>query len=206
MDCAVNEGDAWEAPARFARASRLNEEGEPLLYTSTRPDVSLAEARVDEGQPAAIFVYRSTRAIRLAQIGAKAAGAELSADQSHKMNILADFLHDEFTREVAPETSHLYRLSQTIAKDHFDWPLQDAWSYPSVVKKPMYNTCFRPPKAHDCLTLLGAWIGTPRGEEGIEIRFVATINRGQFEYHAWGSPGFAEALRVEPLLNPEVPD
>lgn len=190
MDCAITEADAWEPPTEFARASRLNVDGEPLLYTSPASVIlPMEEAKLANGEHAAMFVYRAKQPVKVNVIGDRFDGELLSEDERYKLSQISDFLHDEFTRDVGAGTEHLYRLSETIAKDWYDLPpgvIQDAWCYPSVASKGGFNVCFRPDLAHECLRLRGALVGTRTGDN-FAVKLVAIVNDGAFSYHRLGS-------------------
>jgi hypothetical protein len=191
MDCALVEADAWEPPSQYARASRLNLDGEALLYTTPgNLLLPMDEAKLPHGAPAAMFVYRADRRIKVNVIGSRFEDhPSLTEEERHKLNQVADFLQDEFTRDVGAGTEHLYLLSETIAKDWYDMPprdVQDAWCYPSVASKSGFNVCFRPEIAHECLELRGALIGT-RENDNFRVKMVAVVENGQFAYHAVGS-------------------
>lgn len=149
----------------------------------------MEEAKLPDGEHAAMFVYRAKRPVKVNIIGSRFEGELLSDDERYKLNQVSDFLYDEFTRDVGTGTEHLYRLSETIAKDWYDLPpgdIQDAWCYPSVAYKGSFNVCFRPELAHECLHLRGALIGTRNGDN-FAVKLVAIISDGSFSYHHLGS-------------------
>ena len=193
------EGDAWEAPADVVRSNRLNKSGESLLYATLKIEVAMEEIRLTEGAPAAIFSYRATRDIKVNMIGDRLEHESLSPQERTKLNLLCDFLRDEFTRDGGPENEHVYRISETIAKEWYDLPpgvVQDAWGYPSVISKPDSNVCFRPEIAHECLELVGAYAGIRRNDD-FAIKLIATASDGKFQYHSLGT---AEQQAVFPEL------
>lgn len=190
MDCLVSKRDAWEPPARIVRANRLNKVNEPLLYTTPENlQVAMEEARLSDGLQAAIFVYKALRDVKVSVIGDRFDDLPLDPELKHKARLWADFLHDEFTRDAGPENEHVYRISETIAKDWFDFPpraMQDAWCYPSVVAKPYKNVCFRPEFAHECLNLVGAMVGVRQGDR-FAVKQVAILLDDSFSYHGLGT-------------------
>lgn len=190
MDCLLSEHDAWEPPAHVVCPNRLNRANEPLLYTTPMNlTVAMEEARLNDGSPAAIFVYKAACDVKVNVIGDRFDEIQLNAEQRLRARLWADFLHDEFTRDAGPENEHIYRVSEAIAKDWFDLPprdVQHAWCYPSVVSRPNWNVCFRPDLARECLRLVGALVGL-RQTDTFSVKLVATLADGQFHYHQLGS-------------------
>lgn len=189
MDCVRVEADAWAPPANIVKASRLNKASEPMLYTVPGDIlVAMEEARLGDGQFGAVFVYQSKRPVKVCVIGSSFEGADLSENERFKLNLINDFLRDEFTRDVGAGSEHLYTLSETVAKSWFDLPTeaQDAWCYPSVMMKPSYNVCFRPKAARECLRLIGALVGHRAGSE-FNTQQVAVLHNRRFAYHDLGS-------------------
>ena len=101
---------------------------------------------------------------------------EISEKAKLVHEIYRNFLCDEFSRDVGKGTEYLYRISEKIAKDHFDLPprvVQDAWAYTSVQDKTKYNVCFRPEIAHDLLELNGAMICKKGEDTALKVYCVA---------------------------------
>lgn len=153
-------GDAWAPPPHCVKSpGRLNFQGESILYVC--PDdaeLTLREARIPEGEPFYLIRYRAKRPVTAVEVpGQVLPGWELTETETDKYEMLLDFFKVEFTRDAAPGTEYLYRLSNTIARSFYDLPphVQDAWIYPSVEGRPRLNVALRPQKASECLELLG---------------------------------------------------
>ena len=157
--------DFWSVPAHLApalpSAGRLNKQGEALLYTSPiNPFVAINEMKEDIEDFYVLIVYTAKQDIRVSMFCANGDYdvlriKDVHAKRSHK--IYDDFFKEEFCREVKRGEEYLYNISQLLIKDFHDWPreFQDAWAYPSVQDKRMFNACFRPELAKDLLQLDG---------------------------------------------------
>lgn len=196
------EGDAWNPPAQFVKAGRLNIEGESLLYTSPMiPKVAIEEMKIPDNEAFSLIVYESTHDINVTAIGFTQEIASINAEERLKIALIDDFLTHEFSRDVGIGTEYLYKTSETIIKDYFDLPpqVQDAWGYPSVAEKRCVNVCFRPDNAKEKLQLIGVQIATcQRTGDGawINVKYIASgfDNNGVFQYHAVGSKAQREAF------------
>lgn len=187
---AATVSDAWAPPETAVRnSSRLNKPGESLLYTSMHPNTTLAEIRAVPDDFVAVFAFKATRRITGVAIGEPDFSPDFSDDELFKMNLINDFLFEEFTREVGIGTEHLYRTSEMIAKWWFDGPpeMQDAWSFPSVQSRSNLNVVFRPAKATDCLKLRGVMIGRVTPNRDLMIKAVGLSQSGSFSYFPIGS-------------------
>lgn len=151
------EQDAWNAPEKNCNIGRLNKEGESLLYTSLHPNICVEETDVKDSERFCLIVYEAKRDIKAALIDRWQDQHELSKEENRKMGIITNTLIDLFSRGVDKGTKFLYRLSERIAKDYYDYPkdCQDAWCYLSVAAKQGYNCCFRPDAAKEVLKLVG---------------------------------------------------
>ena len=139
--------DCWEPPSSIVKAGRLNKSVEALLYTAPiNPSIAVEELKIPDNQLFSLIVYEAIEQVNVTSIGLPYNGPDLSKDNLLKHRMLQDFLHHEFVRDVGKGTEFLYKISESIAKNYFDLPpkLQDAWCYPSVVKKGGCNVCFRP--------------------------------------------------------------
>lgn len=191
------ESDAWNPPIEHCKTGRLNREGESLLYTSpSSPAVAVGEMRIVDNERFALIVYEAVQDINVSMIGGSSfpPNSNVSDDDKLKLDIINDFLTHEFIRDVGVGTEYLYKISETIAKDHFDLPpsIQDAWCYPSVANKKMFNVCFRPEKAKEKLKLIGSQLCTCEQNNNSTLFHVKCIGiclpGGFFEYHPIGSP------------------
>lgn len=138
--------DCWEPPAEIVKLGRLNEEHEPLLYTSTDSRIAVDEMKIPDGARLALIVYEAVGDVNVVMVGDRPKTDGLSEADALKLEIVHEFLRDEFIRDVGQGTEYLYRISETIAKDYFDMPpeFQDAWCYPSLAHKEGFNVAFRP--------------------------------------------------------------
>ena len=157
------EGDAWNPPKEIVTTrGRLNDVNESLLYTTPNyPFVAVDELKIKSGEFFSLIVYEAKETIKTTVIGAWQENPELNEEENLKMRLINNFLSDEFSRDVGVGTDYLYRSSIMIAKFFFDLPpkvMQDAWAYPSVAFKKLYNVCFRPEIAKDLLKLVGVQI------------------------------------------------
>lgn len=153
--------DCWEPPESITQAGRLNKANEPLLYTAPDPLVAMEEMKILDNQLFSLIVYEAINPIKAAVIGERPDTEGLNEVEIIKAMMISDFLKHEFTRDVGYGTEYLYRISEIIAKDYFDFPqeFQDAWCYPSVAKKGDYNVCFKK-ENRSSLKLLGVHIGS----------------------------------------------
>lgn len=178
-------------PNVVAREGRLNKAGEPILYTAINNAlVPLQECRIAINGHAVIFAYRARRVIKAPKIGAVESGVEFDRGERIKLNLINDFLHDEFAREVEVGLEHLYRSSQIVAKWWFDGPdsKQDCWVYSSTKNRNLLNAAFRPNKAHECLDVFGSLLVERISERSFKIISVGKAGRKRFEYFDAGSP------------------
>lgn len=170
---------------------RLHKLGESLLYTAIGdPSVTLSECRIPVGGFAVISSYKARRPIKASVIGMVDKDLRFSPDELIKINMINDFFHDEFTREVETGLEHLYRPSEMIAKWYFDAPseFQDCWSYPSTKKKSATNAAFRPNKAHECLQLFGTMLSENTGTPDIKVHAIGRPVGKRIKYFPIGSP------------------
>ncbi|WP_280570694.1 hypothetical protein [Chromohalobacter sp. 296-RDG] len=191
-----SESDAWNPPPHVVRKGRLNREGESLLYTTPiNPKVAVEEMQIPDGDNFSLIVYEAMEEIRATTIGARCNDENLTSNEQLKLNMLNDFLAHEFTRDVGSGTEYLYDISETIAKDYFDLPrdIQDAWCYPSVADRPMFNVCLRPEVARQKLSLVGVQIASrthiDENSGYFHVKCVASgfDDCGAFVYHRIGS-------------------
>lgn len=199
--------DCWEPPRDVVPVGRLNRPGEPLLYTSLHHYlVAVDEMRIKDGECCSVMVYEAVDAVRTPVIGLSHPSINwLDEDDAMKMEMVNEFLRNEFTRDVGRGTEYLYRISESIAKTWFDFPpeLQDAWCYPSIVDKNSYNVAFRPDKRRERLRLIGVQIGRPQtlsnGERSLCIELLAREKAGtdELDYFRMGS---LEQRRIFPEL------
>ncbi len=199
IGCARIAEDAWAPPSACVQiAGRLNKIGEPLLYTCVgNVTTPLRELRLREGDCAAMFAFRATKEVQATTMGVTDLAPGYTSDERAKINIITDFLYNEFTREVGQGTEHLYRPAEMIAKSYFDMPIQDAWVYPSVQSRSSMNAVFRPEAAKSCLSLRGVMLGVVDPDGHFLIKGVGIAKDGIFNYYR---PDAEEARSVFPQL------
>lgn len=199
------EQDAWNAPPNCIKdKGRLNNVNESLLYVSTDPPATVAEMKIQEEEEFCLIVYEAKRNIKLAMIGLWEDLPHLTDQENLKMRIINNFLRDEFTKDVGKGTEYLYRASEIIAKEYYDFPSadQDGWCYPSVAFKTSLNSCFRPEKAREVLDLIGVIISkfnVINGQYLFTSKAIASgfDGYGKFIYHSIDSD---ECKRIFPEM------
>lgn len=202
--------DCWEPPPEVVPMGRLNREGEPLLYTSlSDPLVAIDELKIADGEWCSVITYEAIEDVKVTVIGGNLDTEELENAEALKLELLQDFLHHEFTRDVGKGTEYLYRISEIIAKHYFDMPpeMHDAWCYPSIADKSKWNVAFHP-KDRVRLRLVGVEIARPQrlqdGKLVLNVGMVAKETRGRDDlvYYRIGSPEqrelFPEITRERP--------
>ncbi len=172
--------DYWETPSKYLNTyGRLNKPGESLLYVSPDMSCAIKEMKLKYDEYFAVIKYTAADQIKVNMIGGDFDYdqiGEISEKAKLVHEIYRNFLCDEFSRDVGKGTEYLYRISEKIAKDHFDLPprvVQDAWAYTSVQDKTKYNVCFRPEIAHDLLELNGAMICKKGEDTALKVYCVA---------------------------------
>jgi len=159
----INEGSFWSAPENLiTKPGRLNAVRESLLYTTYgNMSVPLLEIKAEPNTYCAMMVYEAVADVKATVIGGDYGGVNIASENARAvLEIYANFLYDEFTRDVGLGTEYLYKTSEIIAKTFFDQPRteQDAWQYPSLYDKSVVNICFRPAVARELLILKGTFI------------------------------------------------
>lgn len=184
--------DFWNPPSEvILNYGRLNKPNESLLYTSPDPNLCIQEMKIKTGEYFALIKYESKEVIKANPISSDIDFKAFNINDPKaqlNLNIINDFLKDEFSRDVGVGTEYLYKTSEFIAKNFFDLPpraMQDAWLYSSIWDKTNYNICFRPEIAKELLELKGAVIAKLDDNRNINcyaISYVSKINNNvQFE-------------------------
>lgn len=200
--------DCWEPPAEIVELGRLNKEHEPLLYTSPLdPRVAIGELRIPDGERFSLIVYEATEDVNVTVIGGEVDTDGLGDADALKVEMLQNFLRDEFTRDVGQGTEYLYRISETIAKHYFDMPpeVHDAWCYPSIVDKSKFNVAFRP-TTRAKLRLIGVEIAKARDATSqlkVEVVVKEVEGNDDLVYFPIGSPVQREFF---PWIKQDEPD
>ena len=138
--------DCWSPPPEKARPSRLNREGEPLLYTSADgPKVVIDEIGAKPGEAISIIVYSIRERLKLMVLGSTNQYPYLDEAQRQKQAHLFAFLSSQFVRTVPQGVEHLYMISQVIAREH--WGIygdHNGWLYPSIKSGTYHNVALEP--------------------------------------------------------------
>ena len=168
--------DCWSPPPDKARASRLNREGEPLLYTSADgPKVVIDEIGAKPGEAVSIIFYSIRERLKVMVLGATKQYPYLDEAQRQKQAHLFAFLSSQFVRTVPQGAEHLYMISQVIAREH--WGIygdHNGWLYPSIKSGTYHNVALEPGRAQEMLCLEGVICATVlQQERGIYCHFLA---------------------------------
>ena len=178
----------WCPPRNDTRIGRVNLPSHPVLYTSPEdPITAAAETGMLNGLPFCLLEYTARAEVRLARIGSETAISVEGFDEgeTEKLEVLNDFLVDEFTRDVGEGMEHLYNVSNIIANEYFNYPNTYGHLYPSVVRKEghrnaaFYESCS---KVQLELTGIGQFRFWEDGEPGIIVKC-----EGKFEVAADGN-------------------
>ena len=184
-----NVKDAWGPRTEHVKfKGRLNKEHESLLYVADTLETALKETRIKPGEPFYYIEYISKRPFRACYIGEWQDFMELNELERLKLQLINEFLINEFSKDVGIGIEYLYRASEIISKKFFHQDsVQDAWCYPSIVNKKRYNYCFYPEKAIECLNLVGVRICKLVVQDGEKVQIVldaiSSESNGDFTYH-----------------------
>jgi hypothetical protein len=137
------ENDAWNPPVEFVKQGRVNQKKESLLYVAEGMETAIKEIKIKTNQYFWLIVYELKKDIRVVNIG-NSTNEESKFTPIH--NKIADFLRNEFTREVKYGEEYKYRVSNMIAKEFYPYKIYnfEGWSYPSVANKGLYSLCLDP--------------------------------------------------------------
>ena len=166
--------DCWYPPPSITKIGRVNMAGKPVLYTSpVNPIVAATEAGVMDGNPFVLLEFTATKEVRLgwiAHLGDLPNGT-YDKEETEKLEMIRDFLVEEFTREVGVGTEHLYMITNVIAEDYFNYPNSSGYCYPSVARKEdSWNVAFYADHAKEKLELTRIShlrFGDPRGQDTV---------------------------------------
>lgn len=155
------EDDIWMAPPSYIGAGRLNNIGEPLLYTATNGATALFEVRAKPGDLVAVSRFRVVKPFLSMALSARIDEPELSFLSQRKLGLITRFIEDVFTQEIGSDESHRYMAPDLLAKEFLNFHTKlDGWTYRSVADPreevlSAVNTCIRGERAKDLLAYTG---------------------------------------------------
>lgn len=155
-----NKNDAWYPDSKYiTERQRLNDVGEPILYTSLDQATPFYESKAKIGDSFALFDYvvKKGQYIQATSVGMNEVVSEAMLNEQGKINnkIIEQFLHTEFTKDVGNGTEYLYRISTMLAKNFYDVPNCDGYMYPSVAIGKGINIVVKPESVDKKLQLTG---------------------------------------------------
>jgi hypothetical protein len=175
------EADAWNPPEKYTKRGRLNERYESLLYLAEDMETAIKEMKIKNQQSFWLIVYDIKKDINVLSIGEP---TDQLSEFTYIHNRIAEFLRNEFTREVLPGKEHEYRVSNIIGKFYYPYNIHnlDGWSYPSVANKGLSSLCLDPLVAKEKLTVKYAILYTMKDEEIIPKSISEINHMGLFEH------------------------
>ena len=137
----------WNPPKKYVKYyGRLNKPKESLLYTALNPYTAMCEANLIAGDPFVLCVYEAIKPLRFSWIGGKA-DYDFNGIKNKKtieyLEIIRQFLVDEFTKIIPKGQEFLYRITEMIIKNYYTFPDDNGWRYPSIKNNFEDNICFR---------------------------------------------------------------
>lgn len=152
--------DVRTAPSAYIGAGRLNDVGEPLLYTAVNGATALYEVRATPGDLVALTRFRVTKEFQTIWLAPDIKEPGLPLGSQTKLRFITQFVEGIFTQQIATDDSHRYIAPDLLAKEYFNLPTQmDAWTYRSVAdpgnSPEAVNTCIRGEKAKELLRYVG---------------------------------------------------
>lgn len=151
--------DCWYPPPKDTKMGRVNLAGKPILYTSPiNPTIAAEEMGLMDGSPFVLLEYEANKDVHFGWItyGTASFDSVLNEEELGKLDMLRDFLFDEFTRVVGDGTEYLYRITNVIAETYFNYPDSSGYCYPSIARREgCWNTSFFPEQAKVNLVLTG---------------------------------------------------
>lgn len=130
------------------KVNRLNRQGNPALYTSPNAGVAMEEMALAEGEEFNVITYGATRDISLGWITDdmdkfRNTTQNLTPRNLEVIEVIRDFLVEQFTRDVGPGLEYLYKISNVIGETYFNYPESVGYCYPSTVRREgRVNVCF----------------------------------------------------------------
>ena len=151
--------DCWHPPPEVTKIGRVNVAGKPVLYTSPiNPTIAAAEMGVMDGTPSVLLEFTAREDVYLGWITYlnRFPDGTYSQAEIEKIEMIRDFLVEEFSREVGAGSEHLYRITNIIADEYFNYPNSSGYCYPSIARKEGFlNAAFYSEQAKEKLELTG---------------------------------------------------
>lgn len=174
----IRKGDLWEPPHQFAGRGRLNQQGEPLLYTCVGdPFGTLTEARIEvAGAGFMLIAYEARESVVVRRVGVANADEELNSEHQAIEEKVSRFLAEVLSTPVEDAGRDTYGFTQKLLRELYGlepgW--ESGWIYASTLKGPdLLNVALEPEDAHAKLKLwrvLGGRISElPDGQTGCEL-------------------------------------
>lgn len=128
------QSDVWTAPPKYIGAGRVNDLGEPLLYTASNPLTAAFEVHAQPNDLIAMSHFRTTRRVLAVDMASDITVAGLRMVEQRKLGLIMQFLESVFSQRVPPSASYRYIAPDLVAKEIFN-PFPDlytGWCYRSV--------------------------------------------------------------------------
>lgn len=126
--------DIWTAPPSYIGAGRVNDAGEPLLYTALDPLTALYEVHAEPGDLVAMSLFRTARRVLAVDMAEDVTVKGLGRGDQRKLAMIMKFLIGIFSQKIPSGESFRYIAPDLIAKEMFN-PYPDiyaGWWYKSV--------------------------------------------------------------------------
>ncbi|WP_314324206.1 hypothetical protein [Paenarthrobacter ilicis] len=157
--------DVWEPPEAYARAGRLNIDGEPLLYVSVdHPAVAVYEGRIMPGDLFAMAKFRPKETFSVARVADADKDETYSRSEERNLMAIQDFLAEVFNERADPDLEQPYVGTEIVVKNYYDYPsdITQGWGYKSLAQPggmQGWNLAMRPGPAREFLELVDVQIG-----------------------------------------------
>ncbi|MFJ6028718.1 tetratricopeptide repeat protein [Pseudarthrobacter sp. NPDC092424] len=157
----MTQDDIWMAPASYIGAGRLNDVGEPLLYTAANGATALYEVKAKPGDIVAVSRFRVAHPFRSMQLSARIDEPDISFLSQRKLALIIRFVEEVFNQKIESDESHRYIAPDLLVKEFLNMPTElDGWTYRSVAdpraNQPFaLNTCIRGERAKTLLRYSG---------------------------------------------------
>lgn len=161
-----NASEIWYPKPKFLKKlGRVNNIGQPMLYTSFDALTPIHEIRSQEDTQFALikYVVKLNQSLKLAEIATKTFPElmnQIPKEGIWKKNgmrnwrIIHNFLEEEFKRRVPEGEEYKYRTTIEIAKK-YDYPNCDGFIYPSIEGGVSHNIAIKPQAADRSLDFAG---------------------------------------------------